>query len=84
MVEEERYGNSAEEGTARSVDPVPDRRGPARGPYTAIEKTYTALTAFVAAKGVTPESFQYEEYLNSPEDTSPDKLETNFYFPLKG
>ncbi len=54
------------------------------GPYAAIEATYTALLAFVAEKGVTPESFMYEEYLNSPEDTTPDKLETNIYFPLKG
>ena len=54
------------------------------GPYAAIEATYNALMAFVAAKGLTPEAFMYEEYLNSPEDTSPDKLETNIYFPLKG
>ena len=53
------------------------------GPYATIEATYNALMAFVAAKGVTPESFMYEEYLNSPEDTPTEKLETNIYFPLK-
>ncbi|HOX12404.1 MAG TPA: GyrI-like domain-containing protein [Spirochaetia bacterium] len=54
------------------------------GPYTTIETTYNTLMAFVAEKGVTPESFMYEEYLNSPEDTPVEKLETNIYFPLKG
>ncbi len=54
------------------------------GPYATIETTYNALLAFTSAKGLTPEAYMYEEYLNSPEDTSPDKLETNIYFPLKG
>jgi len=53
------------------------------GPYTTIEKAYNALTAFVAERGVKPEEFMYEEYLNSPEDTPQEKLETNIYFPLK-
>ena len=53
------------------------------GPYAAIEETYNALTAFVKGKGVQPETFMFEEYPNSPEDTPPEKLETAIYFPLK-
>jgi effector-binding domain-containing protein len=53
------------------------------GPYATIEETYNGLTAFVKEKGVQPEAYMFEEYLNSPEDTPPDKLETVIYFPLK-
>ncbi|MFP4563417.1 MAG: GyrI-like domain-containing protein [Spirochaetia bacterium] len=55
------------------------------GPYATIEDTYNALTAFVKDKGLAAEDgCMYEEYLNSPEDTPPEKLETNIYFFLKG
>lgn len=55
------------------------------GPYATIETAYNALTAFVKEKGLTAdEGCMYEEYLNSPEDTPPEKLETNIYFLLKG
>ncbi|MBN2051774.1 MAG: GyrI-like domain-containing protein [Spirochaetales bacterium] len=54
------------------------------GSYETFEKTYTALTAFIKEKGLETETFMYEEYLNSPEDTPPEKLATNIYFPLKG
>lgn len=53
------------------------------GPYTTLEGTYNALTAFIKEKGVQTETFMFEEYLNSPEDTPPEKLETVIYFPLK-
>lgn len=53
------------------------------GPYATIEETYNALTAFVSEKGLQTESYMFEEYLNSPEDTPPEKLETVIYFPLK-
>lgn len=53
------------------------------GPYTTIEATYNALMAFVAEKGLQPTtSFMFEEYLNSPEDTPPERLETVIYFPI--
>ncbi|MFH2116222.1 MAG: GyrI-like domain-containing protein [Spirochaetota bacterium] len=53
------------------------------GPYTSIEETYNKLMAFVGKKGLSTESYMYEEYLNSPEDTAPEKLATNIYFVLK-
>jgi effector-binding domain-containing protein len=53
------------------------------GPYTTLEETYNALTAFIKEKGVQTETFMFEEYLNSPEDTPPENLETVIYFPIK-
>jgi effector-binding domain-containing protein len=54
------------------------------GSYETIEKAYNALTAFVGERGLETETFMYEEYLNSPQDTPPDKLATNIYYILKG
>lgn len=53
------------------------------GPYTTIEETYNALTAFVKERSLQTETYMFEEYLNSPEDTPAEKLETVIYFPLK-
>ena len=53
------------------------------GPYSDIEKTYNLLQAFVKEKGVKPLSWMYESYLNSPEDTPPEKLATEIVFPLE-
>ena len=53
------------------------------GPYATIEKTYNDLMAFIGRKGLATETFMYEEYLNSPEDTPPEKLATTIYFVLK-
>jgi len=53
------------------------------GSYEGIGATYEKLTAFVSERALKPEEYMYEEYLNSPEDTPPEKLATNIYFPLK-
>lgn len=53
------------------------------GPYSAIEETYNELMAYVKGKSRELENFMFEEYLNSPENTPPEKLETMIYFPLK-
>lgn len=53
------------------------------GSYESLGGTYEKLTAFVQERALTPEEYMYEEYLNSPEDTAPEKLATNIYFPLK-
>lgn len=53
------------------------------GPYATIETTYNALTAFMTERGLVPETWMYERYLNSPEDTPPERLLTEIYFPLK-
>ena len=53
------------------------------GPYTNLGPAYEKLTAYVAENGREPLNIVYEEYLNSPEDTTPDKLQTNICFLLK-
>lgn len=53
------------------------------GPYADIGEAYEKLKSFVKEKGRTAEEWCYEFYLNSPEDTEPDKLQTEIYFPLK-
>jgi effector-binding domain-containing protein len=52
------------------------------GSYESMSETYEKLSAFVGGRGLKPKEFMYEEYLNSPEDTPPEKLATNIYFPL--
>lgn len=53
------------------------------GPYDSLEKTYTALSAFVQEKGREMEDFMWEEYLNSPEEVKPEELQTRIFFILK-
>lgn len=53
------------------------------GAYGSIGATYEKLTAFVGEKGLTPEEFMYEEYLNDPLEVPPEQLVTAIYFPLK-
>jgi effector-binding domain-containing protein len=53
------------------------------GPYGKIGEAYDRLTAFVKEKGLNPESFCYEFYLNDPAETPPEQLQTEIYFPLK-
>jgi effector-binding domain-containing protein len=53
------------------------------GSYESMAGTYEKLTACLGERGLEPETYVYEEYLNSPEDTPPEKLATNIYFPLK-
>lgn len=53
------------------------------GPYETIEQTYNALLSFVSEHGMESEEFMFEEYLNSPENTPPEKLATVIYFPVK-
>jgi len=53
------------------------------GPYTTLETSYDALTAFVKERGLSVEEYMYEEYANSPEDTPPERLATDVYFYIK-
>ncbi len=53
------------------------------GSYETLANTYEALTAFVKDKGLEPETWMWETYLNSPQDTPPDQLRTEIVFPLK-
>lgn len=53
------------------------------GSYETMAKTYDALTAFCKERGVELEERMYEEYLNSPEEVPPEKLETVIHFLLR-
>ena len=53
------------------------------GSYDGMGEAYEKLTAFVNEKGRETESFVYEEYLNSPDETAPEELQTNICFILK-
>lgn len=53
------------------------------GPYDEFELPYNALTEWVEEKGKQVTGIAYEFYLNDPENTPPEKLQTQILFPLK-
>ncbi|MBN1874956.1 MAG: GyrI-like domain-containing protein [Anaerolineae bacterium] len=53
------------------------------GPYDSVGPAYTALTQFVQEQGYEPTGVAYEVYLNDPDETPPEKLQTQILFPLK-
>jgi effector-binding domain-containing protein len=53
------------------------------GPYGEIEPAYEALTEFVAESGHEATGICYEVYLNDPQETPPEALQTQILFPLK-
>ncbi len=53
------------------------------GPYGDIAPAYDALFQFVKEQGYEPTGISYEFYLNDPEETPPEKLQTQIIFPLK-
>ena len=53
------------------------------GPYTTLEKTYSPVMAHIEKKGLKVTDWMYELYLNSPEDTPENQLQTEICFPLE-
>jgi effector-binding domain-containing protein len=53
------------------------------GRYGNIAPAYDALTEFIKEQGFEPTGVSYEFYLNDPEETPPEKLQTQIIFPLK-
>ena len=53
------------------------------GPYGDIGPAYDALTRFVREQDCEPTGVSYEFYLNDPQETSPESLQTQIVFPLK-
>ncbi|MEN6337639.1 MAG: GyrI-like domain-containing protein [Phycisphaerales bacterium] len=58
------------------------------GPYTELAKTYGLITEFLKAKGLIKTDAEWskympmwEEYLNDPQTTPPEKLLTHIYLP---
>jgi effector-binding domain-containing protein len=52
------------------------------GPYSEIEPAYDALSAWVADQGLEPTGVAYEFYLNDPQTTPPEDLQTRIVYPL--
>ena len=53
------------------------------GAYEGIATTYEKLKSFVEEQNREAEDWCYEFYLNSPEDTAPELLKTEVFFPLR-
>jgi len=53
------------------------------GPYQDIGQPYEALAQWIADSGREPTGVSYEFYLNDPQETPPEQLQTQIVFPLK-
>ncbi|MCG8572037.1 MAG: GyrI-like domain-containing protein [Spirochaetes bacterium] len=53
------------------------------GPYTDLERTYTELMDYAKQQNRTPSGIGYEVYLNDPQTTKPEELQTEIVFYLK-
>jgi effector-binding domain-containing protein len=53
------------------------------GPYSGIAQAYTALSEWMEANGYQPTGVAYEVYLNDPDETPPEELQTQIAFPLR-
>lgn len=54
------------------------------GPYTALRPAYEALTAWVNERGYEMSGVVYEMYLNDPQHTPPEALQTQIVYLLRG
>lgn len=52
------------------------------GPYDQLRAAYRALGKWMEANGYTPAGVAYESYLNDPQTTPPEALQTDIFFPL--
>lgn len=52
------------------------------GPYDQLRAAYKALGKWIEANGYTPAGVAYESYLNDPQTTPPEALQTDIFFPL--
>lgn len=53
------------------------------GPYDKVEPAYAALTQWIGEQGYQATGVAYEVYLNDPQQTPPEMLQTQILFPLK-
>ncbi len=53
-----------------------------RGPYEELPAAYEALAAGIEAEGIEPLSNPREVYLTNPEETSPERYETEVLWPV--
>lgn len=53
------------------------------GPHSDMEPAYTALSQWMEENGYEPTGVAYEMYLSDPQETPPDRHQTQIAFPLK-
>jgi effector-binding domain-containing protein len=53
------------------------------GPYEDIGQPYEALSQWMEENGYEPTGVAYEMYLNDPQETPPEELQTQIMFPLR-
>lgn len=53
------------------------------GPYNTLEPAYNALIEYIGQSGHEAKGVAYEFYLNDPNETPQDELQTQIVFPLK-
>ena len=53
------------------------------GPYSEVESAYNALFQWIKENGYEATGVTYEVYLNDPDETPPDKLETQIFLLIK-
>jgi len=53
------------------------------GPYSDIEPAYNALFQWMEENGYEATGVAYEMYLDDPQETPPEELQTQIVFPLK-
>ena len=52
------------------------------GPYDQLPSAYEALMAWIQEQELVIAGAPFEQYLNNPSETTPDKYETRIYFPV--
>ena len=53
------------------------------GPYSELSRTYTQLMGYLEHEQLKPTGLSYEFYLNDPNVTPPENLQTEIVFPLQ-
>ena len=53
------------------------------GPYDTLTRTYGALQSWIESQGRKPGVVMWELYLNDPDTTPPDQLQTEIYWPVE-
>ncbi len=78
-------GPGVNEGRVRTIEMPAVRAAMAVhvGPYDRLMESYERMLSWMKENGHEPESYMWEEYLNSPEDTPPEELMTRMYWPIK-
>lgn len=54
------------------------------GSYASVEETYNALMQWIGERELKPSGPPYEYYLNDPDDTPEDQLQTKVCMPVAG